>query len=105
MRILSLITAVALLATTVFAVEIVGMFTSQVSPLMVIHGLFSSSEEHEESYDIPVEDPVLSVTASFPESNPFGRMSRLYRNFLSSTLLRTEHAIQTSLMGKSIHCS
>ena len=105
MRIPSLITTVALLATTVFAVEIVGTSTAQVPPLVVVHGLFSRSAEHEESYDIPVEDPVLSVTASFPESNPFGRMSRLCRNFLSSTLLRTEHVIQTSLMGRSINCS
>jgi len=57
MRISSLISAVALLATTVFAVEIV-----------------APEPEHEESYDIPVEDPVLAVTASFPESNPFGHV-------------------------------
>jgi hypothetical protein len=79
MRISSLITAVALLATTVFAVEIVGTSAAQVSPPVVVYG---RSTEHEESYDVPVEDPVLSVTASFPESNPFGRMSRLCRNFL-----------------------
>ena len=81
MRISSLITAVTLLATTVFAVEILG--TSTVLGFLLWWSLTvsASGTEHEESYDIPVEDPVLAVTASFPESNPFGRMSRLYRDF------------------------
>jgi len=57
MRIRSLFTAIALFATTVFAVEIV-------SPVL----------EDEESFDRPVEDPVLAVTASFPEDNPFGHV-------------------------------
>ncbi|KAH9989023.1 hypothetical protein BJV77DRAFT_1019046 [Russula vinacea] len=55
MRIRSLITAIALFATTVFTVEIV-----------------SSVSEDEES--LPVEDRVLAVTASFPEDNPFGHV-------------------------------
>jgi hypothetical protein len=55
MRIRSLITAIALFSTTVFAVEIV-----------------SSVSEDEES--LPVEDRVLAVTASFPEDNPFGHI-------------------------------
>ena len=33
--------------------------------------------------DLPVEDPVLAVTGSFPESNPFGR------KFLSAPLSLT----------------
>lgn len=33
--------------------------------------------------DLPVEDPVLAVTGSFPESNPFGR------KFLSALLFLT----------------
>jgi len=57
MRIRSLLTAVALFATTVFAVEIV-----------------SSVPEDEESFDHPEVDPVLAVTASFPEDNPFGHV-------------------------------
>jgi len=57
MRIPSLLTAVALLATAVVAVEIV-----------------ASAPEHEESYELPVEDPVLAVTASFSENNPFGHV-------------------------------
>jgi len=57
MRIQSLLIAVALWATTVFAVEIV-------SPV----------PENEESLDSHAEDPVLAITASFPESNPFGHV-------------------------------
>jgi len=57
MRIRSLLSAVALLAGTALAVEIV-----------------SSVAEDGEWSDFPVEDPVLSVTASFPESNPFGHV-------------------------------
>ncbi|KAH9983098.1 hypothetical protein BJV74DRAFT_980827 [Russula compacta] len=57
MRVWSLLTAVALFATTVFAVEIL-----------------SSVPEDGEFPDLPVEDPVLAVTASFPESNPFGHV-------------------------------
>ncbi|KAI9513000.1 hypothetical protein F5148DRAFT_972590 [Russula earlei] len=57
MRIRSLLTAVAFLATTVFAIEIV-------APV----------PESEEPVDHPVKDPVLAVTASFPESNPFGQV-------------------------------
>jgi len=53
MRIQSLLTAIALFSTTVFAVEIV------------------SSEPDS---DLPVVDPVLAVTASFPEDNPFGHV-------------------------------
>ena len=59
--------------------------------------LFSASvPEDEESFDHPVVDPVLAVTASFLEDNPFGRMSP-YRNF-SRALLKLWHCIQMSLM-------
>jgi len=73
MRILYLLTAVALWATTVFAVEI-----------------FSSVPEDEESLDVHAEDPVLAVTASFPESNPFGHvvngeMNKLLLNIENKT--------------------
>lgn len=54
MRVRSLLSAIALLASTVLAVEIVS--------------------EDGEYPDLPVEDPVLAVTASFPESNPFGHV-------------------------------
>jgi len=57
MRIRSILTTIALFATTVFAVEIV-----------------SSVPEDEEVFDRPVADPVLAVTASFPEDNPFGHV-------------------------------
>ena len=33
----------------------------------------ASVSEDGEWQDFPVEDPVLAVTASFPENNPFGR--------------------------------
>ncbi len=33
----------------------------------------ASVAEDGEFPDLPVEDPVLAVTASFPENNPFGR--------------------------------
>jgi hypothetical protein len=82
MRIRSFLTAIALFATTVFAVEIVctsvlKYFPSHGDPLTV---LSASVPEDEESFDRPVVDPVLAVTASFPEDNPFGRMSP-YRDF------------------------
>jgi len=54
MRIRSLLTAITLFATTVFAVEVVSSVT--------------------EDEDLLVEDPVLAVTASFPEDNPFGHV-------------------------------
>ncbi|KAI0261491.1 hypothetical protein BC834DRAFT_465749 [Gloeopeniophorella convolvens] len=54
MRIRSLFATLTLLATTVLAVEIV-----------------SSEPEDGEFPDFPIEDPVLAVTASFPENNPF----------------------------------
>jgi len=57
MRIRSLLSSIALLASTVLAVEIV-----------------SSVADDGEFPDLPVEDPVLAVTASFPESNPFGHV-------------------------------
>lgn len=82
MRIRSLLTAIALFTTTVFAVEIVCTFVSKHFPS---HGdpltlLLASVPEDEESFDHPAVDPVLAVTASFPEDNPFGRMSP-YRDF------------------------
>ncbi|KAI9454542.1 hypothetical protein BJY52DRAFT_719131 [Lactarius psammicola] len=57
MRIRSLLSAIALLASTALAVEVV-----------------STVAEDGEFPDLPVEDPVLAVTASFPESNPFGHV-------------------------------
>jgi len=57
MRIRSLLSAIALLASAALAVEVV-----------------SSVAEDGEWHDLPVEDPVLAVTASFPESNPFGHV-------------------------------
>jgi len=73
MRIQSLLIAVALWATTVFAVEIV-------SPV----------PENEESLDSHAEDPVLAITASFPESNPFGHVvngeiNKLFLNIENKT--------------------
>ena len=44
----------------------------------------ASVVEDEEWPDLPVEDPVLAVTASFPESNPFGRE---FPALLSPTIL------------------
>jgi hypothetical protein len=38
--------------------------------------------------DLPVEDPVLAVTGSFPESNPFGRKFSALHYFLSLCYLR-----------------
>jgi hypothetical protein len=77
MRIRSLLTAIALFATTVFAVEI--FCTSILIYLPSCGGpltlLSASASEDEEFLDLPVVDPVLAVTASFPEDNPFGRMS------------------------------
>jgi hypothetical protein len=88
MRIRSLLTALALFATTVFAVEIVCTsvliyFPSHDNTLTL---LSASVPEDEESFDRPVVDPVLAVTASFPEDNPFGRMSP-YRD-ISPALLK-----------------
>ncbi|KAH9068143.1 hypothetical protein EDB83DRAFT_632666 [Lactarius deliciosus] len=57
MRVRSLLSAIALLASTALAVEVV-----------------SSVTEDGESPDLLVEDPVLAVSASFPESNPFGHV-------------------------------
>jgi len=57
MHIRSLLSAIAILASAALAVEVV-----------------SSAAEDGEWHDLPVEDPVLSVTASFPESNPFGHV-------------------------------
>ena len=37
--------------------------------------------------EIPVENPVLAVTASFPESNPFGRKFPVQHYFLSRRYL------------------
>ncbi len=47
--------------------------------------LSASVPEDEEYFDRPVVDPVLAVTASFPEDNPFGRMSP-YRDFSPALL-------------------
>jgi hypothetical protein len=108
MRIPSLLTVVALLATTVFAVEIVGTSALVIFTLPACgdsSSLFSASApEHEESYELPVEDPVLAVTASFPESNPFGRASPLCPRPFFPTLLRTWHGTQTLLTGNPINC-
>lgn len=98
MRIRSFLTAIALFATTVFAVEIVctsilKYFLTRGEPLTL---LSASVPEDEESSDRAVVDPVLAVTASFLEDNPFGRMSP-YRNF-SPALLKTRHCIKMSLM-------
>jgi hypothetical protein len=74
MRIRSLLTALALFATTVFAVEIVCTFIL-IYFLSCSESLTlppASEPEAEESFDL---DPVLAVTGSFPEDNPFGRMS------------------------------
>lgn len=57
MRIWSLLPSIFFLASTALAVEIV-----------------SSVADDGEFPDVPVEDPVLAVTASFPESNPFGHV-------------------------------
>jgi hypothetical protein len=98
MLIRSLLSAIALFATTVFAVEIVctsllKYFPSRSNPLTL---LSASVPEDEESFDRPVVDPVLAVTASFLEDNPFGRMSP-YRNF-SPALLKIWYCIQMSSM-------
>ncbi len=101
MRIRSLLTAIALFATTVFAVEIVCMsilmiyFPSRDDPRTL---LSASVPDDEESFGRHVEDPVLSITTSFPEDNPFGRMSP-YRDF-SPVLLKIRHGIQMLLMEK-----
>jgi len=79
MRARYLLTAVALWATTVFAVEI---FCTFILIIFILDGdlifLSAPASEHEESLDVHSEDPVLAVTASFPESNPFGRKSLMY---------------------------
>jgi len=66
MRVRSLLTAIALFATAVFAVEIV-----------------SSVPDDEKS---SVVDPVLAVTASFPEDNPFGHVVNGESNKLLLTI-------------------
>ena len=74
MRIRSLLTAITLFATTVFAVEVVCTYILIYFPTCGgLLTLFSASVTEDE--DLPIEDPVLAVTASFPEDNPFGRMS------------------------------
>jgi hypothetical protein len=58
----------------------------------------ASVAEDGEWSDFPVEDPVLSVTASFPESNPFGRK---FPALLSLTVLFMKwHNHRCSKRGK-----
>ena len=83
MRIRSLFSAIALFATTVFAVEIVCTSILKHFPSRDLLTLLSASVPEDE--DHPVVDPVLAVTASFPEDNPFGRMSP-YRDFSPALL-------------------
>ena len=80
MRIQSFLSAIALFATTVFAVEIVctsflRYFPSSSDPLTL---LSASVPEDGESFDQPVVDPVLAVTASFPEDNPSSEIGRAH---------------------------
>jgi hypothetical protein len=93
MRIQSLLTSIALLASTVLAVEIVCTF----APMCLSSSFLLTKNYHEASVDddgefpdLPVEDPVLAVTASFPESNPFGRKFPALHYFLSSYEMSTD---------------
>ena len=98
MRIRSLITAIALFATTVFAVEIVCTSTLIHFPSCGYPPTLLSASVSEDEESLPVEDRVLAVTASFPEDNPFGRKS-LYRD-LSPTLLRMRHGHTDVINGE-----
>ncbi|KAI0291908.1 hypothetical protein B0F90DRAFT_1774052 [Multifurca ochricompacta] len=69
MRIRFFLSAIALLASTVLAVEIV-----------------SPAPEGGEFPDLPVEDPVLAVTTSFLDNNPFGHVVNGENNKLLLTI-------------------